>query len=79
MEVTFKFNRIGDWVIYDTRDSGFFSKEAMGIASVEVFIWKKKEINLGGLFTSQTKSNSRDTTLLMVGSSAWKLRSILGD
>lgn len=38
MEVTFKFNRIGDWVIYDTRDSGFFSKEAIGIASVEVFI-----------------------------------------
>jgi len=33
-EVVFKFNGIGDWVIYDTGDSGFFSEEAMGIAAL---------------------------------------------
>nr|ALF03841.1 NADH dehydrogenase subunit 6 [Prionailurus viverrinus] len=34
MEVVFKFNGAGDWVIYDTGDSGFFSEEAMGIAAL---------------------------------------------
>nr|AVW85946.1 NADH dehydrogenase subunit 6 [Ailuropoda melanoleuca] len=33
-EVVFKFNGMGDWVIYDTGDSGFFSEEAMGIAAL---------------------------------------------
>nr|AML79754.1 NADH dehydrogenase subunit 6 [Vicugna pacos huacaya]QZR92127.1 NADH dehydrogenase subunit 6 [Vicugna pacos]UAV88299.1 NADH dehydrogenase subunit 6 [Camelidae sp. PDM-2021]UAV88403.1 NADH dehydrogenase subunit 6 [Camelidae sp. PDM-2021]UAV88468.1 NADH dehydrogenase subunit 6 [Camelidae sp. PDM-2021] len=30
----FKFNGVGDWVVYDTGDSGFFSEEAMGIAAL---------------------------------------------
>ncbi|YP_009121457.1 NADH dehydrogenase subunit 6 (mitochondrion) [Neophocaena asiaeorientalis] len=30
----FEFNGLGDWVIYDTGDSGFFSEEAMGIAAL---------------------------------------------
>nr|UAV88442.1 NADH dehydrogenase subunit 6 [Camelidae sp. PDM-2021]UAV88637.1 NADH dehydrogenase subunit 6 [Camelidae sp. PDM-2021]UAV88702.1 NADH dehydrogenase subunit 6 [Camelidae sp. PDM-2021]UAV88741.1 NADH dehydrogenase subunit 6 [Camelidae sp. PDM-2021] len=30
----FKFNGMGDWVVYDTGDSGFFSEEAMGIAAL---------------------------------------------
>nr|YP_009646908.1 NADH dehydrogenase subunit 6 [Conepatus chinga]QCX31738.1 NADH dehydrogenase subunit 6 [Conepatus chinga] len=34
IEVVFKFNGMGDWVIYDTGDSGFFSEEAMGIAAL---------------------------------------------
>lgn len=34
VEIVFKFNGIGDWVIYDTGDSGFFSEEAMGIAAL---------------------------------------------
>nr|ARO74678.1 NADH dehydrogenase subunit 6 [Cynogale bennetti] len=34
IEVVFKFNGAGDWVIYDTGDSGFFSEEAMGIAAL---------------------------------------------
>lgn len=34
VEVVFKFNGAGDWVIYDTGDSGFFSEEAMGIAAL---------------------------------------------
>nr|UEK24991.1 NADH dehydrogenase subunit 6 [Conepatus leuconotus] len=34
IEVVFKFNGVGDWVIYDTGDSGFFSEEAMGIAAL---------------------------------------------
>lgn len=34
VEVVFKFNGLGDWVIYDTGDSGFFSEEAMGIAAL---------------------------------------------
>ena len=34
VEVVFKFNGMGDWVIYDTGYSGFFSEEAMGIAAL---------------------------------------------
>lgn len=34
VEIVFKFNGIGDWVIYDTGDSGFFSEEAIGIAAL---------------------------------------------
>nr|YP_007626587.1 NADH dehydrogenase subunit 6 [Pudu puda]AEP22077.1 NADH dehydrogenase subunit 6 [Pudu puda] len=34
IEVVFQFNGLGDWVIYDTGDSGFFSEEAMGIAAL---------------------------------------------
>ncbi|CAN0513348.1 unnamed protein product [Rangifer tarandus platyrhynchus] len=34
VEVVFQFNGLGDWVIYDTGDSGFFSEEAMGIAAL---------------------------------------------
>nr|QHV35870.1 NADH dehydrogenase subunit 6 [Hyperoodon ampullatus]QHV36065.1 NADH dehydrogenase subunit 6 [Hyperoodon ampullatus] len=30
----FEFNGLGDWVICDTGDSGFFSEEAMGIAAL---------------------------------------------
>nr|YP_010692890.1 NADH dehydrogenase subunit 6 [Urva auropunctata]QQW47710.1 NADH dehydrogenase subunit 6 [Urva javanica]UFJ44033.1 NADH dehydrogenase subunit 6 [Urva auropunctata]UFJ44046.1 NADH dehydrogenase subunit 6 [Urva auropunctata]UFJ44059.1 NADH dehydrogenase subunit 6 [Urva auropunctata]BCZ49641.1 NADH dehydrogenase subunit 6 [Urva auropunctata] len=33
-EVIFGFNGAGDWVVYDTGDSGFFSEEAMGIAAL---------------------------------------------
>nr|YP_009495698.1 NADH dehydrogenase subunit 6 [Moschiola indica]ASH94742.1 NADH dehydrogenase subunit 6 [Moschiola indica] len=32
VKVVFEFNGLGDWVIYDAGDSGFFSEEAMGIA-----------------------------------------------
>nr|YP_007626613.1 NADH dehydrogenase subunit 6 [Redunca fulvorufula]AEP22116.1 NADH dehydrogenase subunit 6 [Redunca fulvorufula] len=32
--IVFEFNGLGDWVIYDTGDSGFFSEEAMGIAAL---------------------------------------------
>ena len=34
VEVVFEFNGLGDWVIYDTWDSGFFSEEAIGIAAL---------------------------------------------
>nr|AEP21960.1 NADH dehydrogenase subunit 6 [Pecari tajacu] len=34
VEIIFEFNGLGDWVIYDTGDSGFFSEEAMGIAAL---------------------------------------------
>ena len=34
VEIVFKFNGLGDWVIYDTGDSGFFSEEAMGISAL---------------------------------------------
>nr|ACZ61154.1 NADH dehydrogenase subunit 6 [Capra hircus]ACZ61167.1 NADH dehydrogenase subunit 6 [Capra hircus] len=34
VEIVFKFNGMGDWVIYDTGDSWFFSEEAMGIAAL---------------------------------------------
>nr|YP_007626548.1 NADH dehydrogenase subunit 6 [Potamochoerus porcus]AEP22025.1 NADH dehydrogenase subunit 6 [Potamochoerus porcus] len=34
VKVIFEFNGLGDWVIYDTGDSGFFSEEAMGIAAL---------------------------------------------
>lgn len=34
LEIVFEFNGLGDWVIYDTGDSGFFSEEAMGIAAL---------------------------------------------
>nr|YP_009563717.1 NADH dehydrogenase subunit 6 [Blarinella wardi]QAX27628.1 NADH dehydrogenase subunit 6 [Blarinella wardi] len=33
-EIILNFNGEGDWVIYDTGDSGFFSEEAMGIAAL---------------------------------------------
>lgn len=32
VEIVFKFNGLGDWVTYNTDDSGIFSEEAMGIA-----------------------------------------------
>lgn len=32
--LVFEFNNMGDWVIYDTGDSGMFSKEAMGVAAL---------------------------------------------
>nr|ATP01278.1 NADH dehydrogenase subunit 6 [Chaerephon plicatus] len=34
LEVIFEFNGMGDWVIYDTGDFGFFSKEAVGVAAL---------------------------------------------
>lgn len=34
VKIVFEFNGQGDWVIYDTGDSGFFSEEAMGIAAL---------------------------------------------
>lgn len=34
VEVVFEFNGLGDWVIYDTGDFGFFSEEAIGIAAL---------------------------------------------
>ena len=34
VEVVFKFDGLGDWVIYDTEDSGFFSEEALGIVAL---------------------------------------------
>ena len=34
VEIVFEFNGMGDWVIYDTGDSGFFSEEAIGIAAL---------------------------------------------
>nr|AIT59323.1 NADH dehydrogenase subunit 6 [Capra hircus]AIX88137.1 NADH dehydrogenase subunit 6 [Capra hircus]AJL34510.1 NADH dehydrogenase subunit 6 [Capra hircus]AJP09252.1 NADH dehydrogenase subunit 6 [Capra hircus]UEV86832.1 NADH dehydrogenase subunit 6 [Capra hircus] len=34
VEIVFEFNGMGDWVIYDTGDFGFFSEEAMGIAAL---------------------------------------------
>nr|ARN58889.1 NADH dehydrogenase subunit 6 [Platygonus compressus]ARN58938.1 NADH dehydrogenase subunit 6 [Platygonus compressus]ARN58990.1 NADH dehydrogenase subunit 6 [Platygonus compressus] len=34
VEIVFEFNGLGDWVIYDTGDSGFFSEEAMGVAAL---------------------------------------------
>nr|YP_007626756.1 NADH dehydrogenase subunit 6 [Tragulus kanchil]AEP22298.1 NADH dehydrogenase subunit 6 [Tragulus kanchil] len=34
LKIVFEFNGLGDWVIYDTGDSGFFSEEAMGIAAL---------------------------------------------
>ena len=34
VEVVFEFNGLGDRVIYDTGDSGFFSEEAIGIAAL---------------------------------------------
>ncbi|XP_007462528.1 PREDICTED: NADH-ubiquinone oxidoreductase chain 6-like [Lipotes vexillifer] len=34
VEIVFKFKGLGDWVIYDTGDSGFFSEEAIGIAAL---------------------------------------------
>ena len=34
VEIVFKFNGLGDQVIYDTGDSGFFSEEAIGIAAL---------------------------------------------
>lgn len=30
----FEFNNMGDWVIYDTGDSGMFSKEVVGVAAL---------------------------------------------
>lgn len=34
VEVVFKFDGLGDWVIYDTEDSVFFSEEALGIVAL---------------------------------------------
>lgn len=34
VDFIFKFNGVGDWVVYDTGDSGFFSEEAIGIAAL---------------------------------------------
>lgn len=34
VELIFKFNGLGDWVIYDMGDSGLFSEEAVGIAAL---------------------------------------------
>ena len=34
VEIVFKFNGLGDWIIYDTGDSGFFSEEAIGIVAL---------------------------------------------
>nr|YP_006702560.1 NADH dehydrogenase subunit 6 [Kobus leche]AFR24927.1 NADH dehydrogenase subunit 6 [Kobus leche] len=34
VEIVFEFNGLGDWVIYDTGDSGFLGEEAMGIAAL---------------------------------------------
>ena len=34
VEIVFKFYGLGDWVIYDTEDSGFFSEEAIGIVAL---------------------------------------------
>lgn len=34
VEIVFEFNGLGDWVVYDTGDFGFFSEEAMGIAAL---------------------------------------------
>ena len=34
VEIVFQFNGVGDWVIYDTGDSWFFSEEAMGIVAL---------------------------------------------
>nr|YP_009987490.1 NADH dehydrogenase subunit 6 [Soriculus nigrescens]ATN40428.1 NADH dehydrogenase subunit 6 [Soriculus nigrescens] len=33
-EVVLNYNSEGDWVIYDTGDSGIFSEEAMGVAAL---------------------------------------------
>lgn len=30
----FEFNNMGDWVVYDTGDSGIFSKEVVGVAAL---------------------------------------------
>nr|YP_009687838.1 NADH dehydrogenase subunit 6 [Miniopterus fuliginosus]QDX17070.1 NADH dehydrogenase subunit 6 [Miniopterus fuliginosus] len=30
----FEFNNMGDWVVYDTGDSGVFSKEVVGVAAL---------------------------------------------
>lgn len=34
LSLVFEFNSVGDWVIYDTGDSGIFSKEAVGVAAL---------------------------------------------
>nr|YP_220704.1 NADH dehydrogenase subunit 6 [Mystacina tuberculata]AAX50189.1 NADH dehydrogenase subunit 6 [Mystacina tuberculata] len=34
LEIIFKFNNMGDWVICDVEESGFFSKEVMGVAGL---------------------------------------------
>ena len=34
VEVVFEFNGLGDWVIYDTGDSGFFSEVDIGISAL---------------------------------------------
>lgn len=34
LSLVFEFNSMGDWVIYDTGDSGIFSKEAVGVAAL---------------------------------------------
>lgn len=39
VEIVFKFHRLGDWVIYDTGDAGFFSEEAVGVSSCVKKLW----------------------------------------
>lgn len=34
MEIVFKFNGVGDWVLYNTGDSGIFSEEIIGVAAL---------------------------------------------
>nr|NP_068793.1 NADH dehydrogenase subunit 6 [Pteropus dasymallus]Q9G6M4.1 RecName: Full=NADH-ubiquinone oxidoreductase chain 6; AltName: Full=NADH dehydrogenase subunit 6 [Pteropus dasymallus]BAB18183.1 NADH dehydrogenase subunit 6 [Pteropus dasymallus] len=36
----FEFSSLGDWVVYDVEDSGFFSKEVVGISSLYSYgVW----------------------------------------
>ena len=37
VEIVFKFNGLGDWITYNTGDSGFFSEEAVGIAALYIY------------------------------------------
>lgn len=34
LSLVFEFNSMGDWVVYDTGDSGMFSKEIIGVAAL---------------------------------------------
>lgn len=34
LSLVFEFNSMGDWVVYDTGDSGMFSKEVIGVAAL---------------------------------------------
>ncbi|TKC36768.1 hypothetical protein EI555_004719, partial [Monodon monoceros] len=39
VDIVFELNGLGDWVIYDTGDLGFFSEEAIGIAALYSYGW----------------------------------------